>query len=97
MNVHLASGQNATQERNEHLKQILSDAFQARGSQQNARPPKQGFQMRSMHTVAGHHLAIIFGDFNSRLDLQKKEDLGPQARWTRGFRSTRFYLAKLLV
>lgn len=84
VNVHLASGQHASAERNQHLGQILSDAFQATSRNRGStRPSKQGFHRSGAYHIARHHLAVITGDFNSRLDLPKEEAWppGPQHSW----------------
>jgi len=73
VNVHLASGQHATAERGQNLAQIFTDAFQATSSTRGSgRPQKHGFQRQSRFRVVDHHLTVIFGDFNSRLDLPKE-------------------------
>eukprot|EP00439_Symbiodinium_sp_Y106_P065180 s1231_g10.t1 len=83
VNVHLASGQQAVNERNQHLGQVLSDAFQSMSSKGALRPAKNGFERTSSHRVAQHDLCIIAGDFNARLDLPKEASWpqGPQEAW----------------
>eukprot|EP00928_Gymnodinium_smaydae_P038895 TRINITY_DN26711_c0_g1_i1.p1 TRINITY_DN26711_c0_g1~~TRINITY_DN26711_c0_g1_i1.p1 ORF type:complete len:466 (-),score=81.32 TRINITY_DN26711_c0_g1_i1:55-1452(-) len=71
VNVHLASGQHATQERGQHLTQIASDAFQGTSSRGASRPAKHVFQRASRYSVLSHHLVIVLGDFNSRLEVPK--------------------------
>eukprot|EP00927_Polykrikos_kofoidii_P084042 TRINITY_DN8755_c0_g1_i2.p1 TRINITY_DN8755_c0_g1~~TRINITY_DN8755_c0_g1_i2.p1 ORF type:complete len:1154 (-),score=179.45 TRINITY_DN8755_c0_g1_i2:87-3548(-) len=86
MNVHLASGQNASSERNQHITQILADAFQGisvvRGARRRA---KRGFQRQSRYQAAKHHFTVIFGDFNSRLENTEAANLTgpPQTEWLR--------------
>eukprot|EP00929_Paragymnodinium_shiwhaense_P068893 TRINITY_DN34741_c0_g1_i1.p1 TRINITY_DN34741_c0_g1~~TRINITY_DN34741_c0_g1_i1.p1 ORF type:complete len:748 (-),score=95.60 TRINITY_DN34741_c0_g1_i1:70-2313(-) len=86
VNVHLASGQGASAERNQNLSQILADAFQSTSSLRGSkRPSKQQFQRQSKHTIARHHFVAILGDFNSRLDVGKEENWPqePQNQWLR--------------
>lgn len=77
VNVHLASGQNAVAERNQHLAQVLADAFQGVSSRGYARPPKHCYLRQSRYAAAFHHLVVVFGDFNSRLDVPKEETNPP--------------------
>lgn len=83
VNVHLASGQQASAERNQHLSQVLTDAFQHTSSRGAPRPAKHGYERRSMYSATANHFAVIFGDFNSRLDLPKEAGWpsGPQKLW----------------
>jgi len=69
INVHLASGQHAVAERNAHVTQVIKDAFQSVSQRGATRPAKCGFQRRSEYYVGLHHMCIILGDFNARLDL----------------------------
>jgi len=80
VNVHLASGQNATAERNAHLADILSDAFQGTSGRGSSRPPKQGFQRQSKYKIPMHHFSVILGDFNARLNVPEK-DRRPDGEW----------------
>jgi len=79
-NVHLASGQNATTERNQHLSDILSDAFQGTSMRGSTRPPKQGFLRQSKYRIPIHHFSVIMGDFNARLNVAEKEKR-PDGEW----------------
>eukprot|EP00931_Biecheleriopsis_adriatica_P033026 TRINITY_DN19202_c0_g1_i2.p1 TRINITY_DN19202_c0_g1~~TRINITY_DN19202_c0_g1_i2.p1 ORF type:complete len:408 (-),score=82.56 TRINITY_DN19202_c0_g1_i2:45-1268(-) len=83
VNVHLASGQNEVKERSQHLKQVLTDAFQGTSSRGGPRPAKHGFERSSMYHTGQHNLSIIMGDFNSRLDVPKDAPLpsGPLEEW----------------
>ncbi|CAE8656859.1 unnamed protein product, partial [Polarella glacialis] len=83
MNVHLASGQNAAAERNQHLATVLADAFHATSTKGGARPGKNGFERQSRYSAGLHHLSVILGDFNSRLDLPKDTPWpsGSQQSW----------------
>jgi len=77
MNVHLSSGQNAVEDRNNDLQTVLGEAFQARSSRGHRRNPKHGFRRESRHHAAHHQFCVLFGDLNSRLDLLQEEELPP--------------------
>lgn len=83
VNVHLASGQNATAERNQHLLQILSDSFQSTSCKGGTRSSKNGFERSSKYHISQHQFSLIFGDFNIRLDLPKDAGWpsGLQDKW----------------
>jgi len=51
--------------------------FQARSSRGYLRNPKHGFRRESRHHAAHHQFCVLFGDFNSRLDLRQEEKQPP--------------------
>lgn len=66
-NVHLPSGTGKADERNDHLNEVLSYAFQGTSRNGSTRPAKNGFHRASLYTALEHDLTVVFGDLNSRL------------------------------
>eukprot|EP00439_Symbiodinium_sp_Y106_P055204 s4102_g7.t1 len=66
-NVHLPSGTGKADERNDHLNEVLSYAFQGTSRNGSTRPAKNGFHRASLYTAVEHDLTVVFGDLNSRL------------------------------
>lgn len=100
VNVHLPSGSGKEDDRNEHLHEILSYAFQGISRNGSSRQPKNGFHRASVYRAMKHDLTVVFGDTNSRLvvDLPEGEmPKGPPEAWllcdelitARGSRSAR--------
>mmetsp|Transcript_28675 Transcript_28675/g.78834 ORF Transcript_28675/g.78834 Transcript_28675/m.78834 type:complete len:442 (-) Transcript_28675:313-1638(-) len=70
VNVHLPSGQSATQKRDLHLSKIMSQVSKPCGGMVNPNATLQNF-------------TVVFGDFNSRLDLHPGTSwpAGPMEDW----------------
>jgi len=77
INVHLPSGQGNAADRDQHMNEILSDAFQGRSCRGKLRHSKLGFQRASSHAVISHDMVVVLGDFNSRLEHQEASNSGP--------------------
>jgi len=85
-NVHLASGLHNTYERTQHLVDVLANAFQAtQAFKGTSRPAKLGFKRQSRYKIESHHFSVVFGDFNSRLQMPQEEKEchpeGPPDAW----------------
>ncbi|CAE8582187.1 unnamed protein product, partial [Polarella glacialis] len=87
VNVHLPSGATAASERNEHMSEILTYAFQSINRTGSIRPSKLGFRRDSVFAAAKHDLTVVFGDTNSRLEPSSSPKsgetmpLGPPEAW----------------
>lgn len=84
VNVHLPSGAHNEDDRNEHLQEVLTYAFQGISRNGSTRQPKKGFHRAGVYNALQHDLTVVFGDLNSRLDLPEGEGArpkGPPEAW----------------
>jgi len=81
INVHLPQGQGNTAERDQHMNEIFSDAFQGRSCRGKPRHSKHNFHRASAHAVNSHDLVVVLGDFNSRLEYGTTQPSGQPDAW----------------
>lgn len=72
LNLHLAAGQEKQAARNQDLEDALKYCFQEVGAFGTARGQNDKFHRESAYGVSEHHLTVVLGDFNFRLELPEE-------------------------
>jgi len=69
LNLHLAAGQENQAARNQDIDDALKYCFQEVGAYGTLRAQTEQFHRQSAFLASEHHLTVVLGDFNFRLDL----------------------------
>mmetsp|Transcript_64967 Transcript_64967/g.174653 ORF Transcript_64967/g.174653 Transcript_64967/m.174653 type:complete len:541 (-) Transcript_64967:254-1876(-) len=72
LNLHLAAGQENQAARNQDIDDALRYCFQEVGAYGTMRNQSEKFHRESAHSVVLHHIAVVFGDFNFRLEVPEE-------------------------